>query len=258
MSILREPQGASIAGVRQISSSPVLCSFLFGLFGVLGWLPFVWANATEETSIGSIEVDRIVAVVDQDPIFASDIERVVVLGLVEAEAGEEGQRLRRRVLDTLIDQRLHLHIVERYDFGPLPTAEVDRQVEVLRQQFGGVEAFDLQMKALGMDQVVLRLLLSRQLRILVYVEERLGPKVFVDQEEVRAYFETTLLPALAEQGVDPVSFDHVADDIRSLLREQRLNNEIDQWTEELRLEAEIIDLYDRSHRPLPPVADRIE
>lgn len=216
------------------------------------------ADATGALAVDSIEVDRIVAVVDEDPIFFSDVERAIALGLVSTADGEDVEGLRRRVLDRLIDQRLQLHVVERYDFGPLPKAEVDRQVDSLRQQFGSSQAFDDQMRALGIDEAVLRQLLRRQLRVLIYVEERLGPKVFVDQEEVRAYYETTLLPALAAQGLDPVRFETVADDIRSLLREQRLNNEIDQWTETLRLEAEIIDLLERTDRPLPPVADRIE
>lgn len=207
---------------------------------------------------GSIEVDRIVAVVDDDPIFASDLERLITLGLVEREPDETDFELQRRVLDGLIDQRLHLHIVERYDFGPLPTAEIDRQVEALRRQSTHAGGLDAQLDALGMSEQTLRLLLGRQLQVLVYVEERLGPKVFVDPEEIRTYYHSTLTPAMVEQGVAVVPFDQVAEDIRSLLREERLNNEIDRWTQELRLEAEIIDLLDRAPRPLPPVVDRID
>lgn len=213
---------------------------------------------TGDLTPGLVEVDRIVAVVDQDPIFASDLERLVALGLVEAKDGESSEALRRRVLDSLIDQRLQLHVVERYAFGPIPSAELDRQVEILRGQEGGAEALQRRLDDLGMDEASLRLLLSRQLRVLVYVEERLGPKVFIEPDEVLSYYQTTLLPTLAQQGVDTVPFEDVADDIRSLLREEQLNNEIDRWTQELRLEAEVIDLFERLSRPLPPVVDRLQ
>lgn len=242
----------------------VLCCAVFGL-ECLGTARCLASPLTEQSteSPGSsgvaaraLEVDRIVAVVDEDPIFASDIERLIALGLVEAEADETPRQLRRRVLTALIDQRLHLHVVERFDFGVSPSAEVERQLVSLRQQFDSPEAFAAQLRRLGLDEGSLRLLLARQLRILIYIEERLGPKVFVDQEDVESYYADTLLPAMALQGVDPVPFDEVRDDIRALLREQRLNGEIERWTEELRLQAEIIDLFDRSDRPLPPVVDR--
>lgn len=262
--------------VRNLLSSTVLCGLLFELWlpGGHSWAleaqdvtsPPVAVEASEGTAdsgvttnpgaMERVEVDRIVAVVDEDPIFASDIERLIALGLVDDLPDETPRQLRRRVLTALIDQRLHLHVVERFDFGFSPSAEVERQLVALRQQFADPEAFDAQLRSLGLDEASLRLLLARQLRILIYIQERLGPKVFVDQEDVQGYYEDTLLPAMAEQGVEPAPFDEVRDDIRVLLREQRLNGEIEQWTERLRLEAEIIDLFDRSARPLPPVVDR--
>ncbi len=262
-------KAVSILAVRRLLHPLVLC----GVFctAVCGpWVPYSLALPLTGQDVeapllparsgvvpGGIEVDRIVAVVDEDPIFASDIERLIALGLVEAEVGETPLQLRRRVLSALIDQRLHLHVVERFDFGASPSAAVERQLVSLRQQLDGPETFADQLQRLGLDEASLRLLLARQLRILIYIEERLGPKVFVDQEDVEGYYEDTLLPAMAEQGVDPVPFDEVRDDIRALLREQRLNSEIERWTEELRLRAEIINLFDRSARPLPPVVDRL-
>jgi len=38
----------------------------------------------------------------------------------------------------------------------------------------------------------------------------------------------------------------VREKIREVLREQRLNEEIERWTEELRREADIEDYFDRS------------
>lgn len=256
--------------VRLIAKTPDtlrgLCGALF-LMGLWALGPSAEALGDETPPVeisndvftpGLVEVDRIVAVVDQDPIFASDIERLVALGLAESEDGERPEDLRRRVLDSLIDQRLQLHVVERYAFGPIPSAELDRQVEILRGREGGTDALKQRLDDLGMDEASLRLLLSRQLRVLVYVEERLGPKVFVEPDAVRAYYQTTLLSALAQQGVAAVPLEDVADDIRALLREEQLNNEIDLWTQELRLEAEVIDLFERLSRPLPPVVDRLQ
>ncbi len=207
---------------------------------------------------GETLVDRIVAVVDEDPVFLSDIRRVVGLGLVVAVAGESEHELRRRVLDGLIDQRLRFHKVERYDASPPPAGEIDRQLEEIRSRFADSAAFGRHLAELGLSEEGLRQLLGRQLQVLLYVDERLGPRVFVDPEEVRTYYRGELARKAAAEGVELPPLDEIRDQIRALLREIRLNEEVEAWTEELRLEAEILDHLDRSERELPPVVRRFE
>jgi len=93
---------------------------------------------------------------------------------------------------------------------------------------------------------------ARQLSVLAYVEQRLGPRVFVGVEEIRRYYDEELVPELARDGQPPPPIDQVREQIRALLRERRLNEEIDRWTEELRAAADVVDLLDAPARPLPP------
>ena len=202
-------------------------------------------------------VDRLVAVVDDDPILWSDIDRVIGLGLVETRAGESREELERRVLDGLIDQRLRLHEIARHNFAPLPPDEVDRQLESLRSRFTGPGELADRLTALGLDEAGLRQLVARQLRVLVYVEQRLGPRVFVRLDDVRTYYDDVLAAEMATRGLDPPPLDEVRDQIHDLLHERQLNREIDAWTEELRLEADVADYLDRVETELPPVIERI-
>ena len=43
--------------------------------------------------------------------------------------------------------------------------------------------------------------------------------------------------------------------IRAVLRERRLNDEIDRWTADLRGKADVVDYLDREARPLPPLVE---
>ncbi len=236
-------------------------------FAVCALLGSLWLPAPPPV-VAETLVDRIVAVVDEDPIFLSDIRRVVGLGLVAGLPGESDRELHRRALDGLIDQRLRFREVERYDFGNLSVGEIDRRLEEIRGRFpdpatppgrsGGESTFDRHLAELGMSEEGLRQLLERQLRVLVYIEERLGPRVFVDLEDVRAYYGGELARKAASEGVELPPVEEIDDEIRALLREIRLNEEIETWTEELRLEAEILDHLDRSERELPPVVRRLE
>ena len=223
------------------------------------WILAAWLTiAPLARSAPEVLIDRLVAVVDDDPIFLSDIRRSIGLGLIERAPGESERELRRRALDALIDQRLRLHRVERYDFGPLPPDEIERQVERIRAGFADRQELRENLDRLGLDDEGLRLLVARQLRVLVYVEKRLGPRIFIDPDDIRRYYDSVLIPEMVRRKLEPPALDAVREQIRDLLSEQELNEQIEVWTEELRLEADVVDTFDRGRAELPPIVERIE
>lgn len=219
------------------------------------------ASAGSPTTVAPespVLVDRVVAVVDEDPILDSDIDRVVRLGLLPAVAGESVAEERRRALDLAIEQRLRLHEVDRFGFEETPLALLDRQLEEIRSRFPSEEAFRSELARLGLDETALRQLLARQLSVLAYVEERLGPRVFVSVDDIGHYYNEELLPELKKNGVGPSeipTLESVRESIRAVLRERRLNVEIDRWTADLRAKADVVDYLDREARPLPPLVE---
>jgi hypothetical protein len=124
-------------------------------------------------------VDRILAVVDEDPILNSDLDQAIGIGLIVPEEGESENDYRRRVLDLLVDQKVRFHEIDLFGFSEIPVAEVERQFEELRDQFDSDEAFQARLEEVGLDEQGLRQILARQLMVLIYVEERLGARVFV-------------------------------------------------------------------------------
>ncbi len=200
-------------------------------------------------------VDRVVAVVDGDPILASDLERAIGLGLIERRSGESDEALRRRALDRLIEHRLRLHEIDRFGFEAAELAEVEAQFEHLRSRFPSEAAFRAELARLGLEEAGLRQLLARQLSVLLYVEERLGPRVFVGVEDIRKHYDEELVPELRRRGEPVPPLDEVREAIRELLRTRRLNEEIDRWTAELRAKADVVDLLERERRELPPLAE---
>jgi hypothetical protein len=196
-------------------------------------------------------VDRVVAVVDEDPILLSDLERAVALGLVRTEPGESPEALRRRALDALIDSRLRLHEISRFGFEPAALDEVDRQIERLRARFPTDASWRAELERLGLEEDQVRQTLARQLAVLTYVEQRLGPRVFVGVDEIQKHYDEELLPSLREQAEPAPPLDEVREAIRAVLRETRLNAEIDRWTRELRGKADVVDLLEVEERPLP-------
>ena len=198
-------------------------------------------------------VDRILAAVDGDPILATEVDRAVGLGLDSRRSGEGDREFRRRVLDGLIEQRLRMHEVDRFGLTEVPTAEVDRALADVRQGVGDAAAYEKRLRELQLDEESLRRLVRGQLLVLAYVEERVGPRVFVGLEDIRAYYDATLVPELRRRGEALPPLDEVREQIRGVLREQRLSEEIGRWTAELRAQAMIEDHFDRESATLPPL-----
>ena len=196
--------------------------------------------------------DRIVAVVDGDPILQSDVDRAQALGTAPPPAGSSERDARRRVLDGLIEERLRIHEVERYGFEQVPVEMIAKQVETIRTRFPSDEAFRKRLQSLGMTMEGLQQLVAQQLQVLVYVDELLGARVFVGLEEIEAYYQRTLVPQLREKGQVVPPLDDVREQIREVLRQQRLNEELQRWTAELRRSADVEDYFDRPQRALPP------
>ncbi len=202
--------------------------------------------------------DRILAVVDEDPILQSDVDRAIGLGFVAPHTDSEGQpteateAFKRRVLERLIEQRLRFHTVESFGFEELSAELVDGELENLRRKLGGAEELDRKLDAVDLGLTGLRQLLARQLEVLTYIEERLGPRIFIRREEVQVYYQEVLVPELTAAGSQVPALDDVRETIRQVLREQRLNEEIANWTTELRSRANV-ELFLEPPGTLPPV-----
>ena len=203
-------------------------------------------------------VDRIVAVVDQDPIFQSEIDRLIELGLAEPREGEEAETLRRRVLDELIDQRLRYRQVGRLGTRTVTVEECESAVAEFRAGCPGREEFQRHLQRPDTTPSELRQIVARQLAVVDYVDRRLGPRVFISLEDIQRYYEDELVPALRALGSEPPPLDEVRETIREVLRERRLNEEIEAWTKKLRREADVQILIDDYPDELPPLRRRIE
>jgi len=201
--------------------------------------------------------DRVLAVVDEDPILQSELDRVIALGLAQPKPGEDPTAFRRRTLDQLIDERLRFHEMDRFGFEQVPVEEVDAHVAQIRARFKDDAAFQKALKEQGMTLKDLRRLVARQLMVLAYVDEQLGPRVFVSLDDINNYYRTVLVPELQKQGQPVPPVEDVRDQIRAVLREQRLNEAIAKWTEELRRKADVQVFFDQPQEKLPPVVKKI-
>ena len=230
---------------------------LFNLAKSLLGLALLLAVCPPSQAQERLPVDRIVAVVDDDPILASEVEQVLSFGIVNAEAEEDDRAVKRRALDFLVEERLRFHEVDRFGFAEVPVEIVDEEFDRLQMRLGGAAEFANAMDELGLDEQGVRQVLARQVMVWVYVEERLGARIFVGLEDIRKYYDENLVPELEEKGNSVPPVEDVREAIRAVLREQRMNEELERWTIELLQNADIEDYFDSNYESLPPLIDSV-
>jgi hypothetical protein len=235
----------------------LLSSLLVPAFALSLILPAAPAGAQASRPNGPKLRDRVLAVVDEDPILQSDLDRVIALGLAQSRPGEDPTAFRRRTLNQLIEERLRFHEMDRFGFEQVPVEDVDAHVAEIRARFKDEAAFQKALRDQGMTVKDLRQVVARQLMVLTYVDEQLGPRVFVSLDDINNYYRTVLTPQLQKQGQPVPPVEDVRDQIRTVLREQRLNEAIGKWTEELRRKADVQVFFDQPAGKLPPVVKKI-
>jgi len=188
-------------------------------------------------------VDRIAAVVGDDIILDSEIRKLAAVGYLERKAGESDAAYRDRTLDQRIVDLLREKQLRRSSgFDPKPE-EVEARVVALEERLArdrGVSAAAA-LAAAGTTREELASWVRRGLALDSFVKERLTPGLKVTEADLRAYYDTTFRDAAKKRGlVDLPPFDDVREEIREVVREVRLNAEIERWTEQLRSETRIL------------------
>ena len=170
---------------------PVLLLVLAGL--VFGGMEF--PALAQETL-----VDRVVAVVDDDPILQSDLDRLSALGGPPVTRNSDSSGRQHQLLETLVEQRLRFHEVERYGFNDVPLALVESRIVKLEAQYESPIDFSQELLDLGLTREDLGRRIQRELAVLTYVDELLGARVFIGLEEIQQHYTESLVPELEQAG----------------------------------------------------------
>lgn len=187
-------------------------------------------------------VDRVAAVVDRQVITVSEINQMVELRFFPRNKGESEDDYRHRILDALIAQTLRFRDVERFGAEDIPKDSIEARVTEIAKRFPTPADLDAALQRVELTPDELRALIKRQLQVEEYIQERFAPLVFVSNDEIDAYYRGTWSQQRRQRGLAVPPLAEVREEIRSLLRASRLQEEIEKWTTQLRERANV-DVY---------------
>ncbi|MBK9967333.1 MAG: hypothetical protein IPP07_21640 [Holophagales bacterium] len=219
---------------------------------LLGLAPAGTAAEAPPAAAGpAVTLDRIAAVVGEEVVLEGEISRLAAIGFLPRREGEAELAYRDRLLDLRVVELLREKEL-RLLTGLEPDAgEVNAKLDevAVRYEAGAGEPFDRVLERARTSRDEVREWIRRGIALESYARERLLPTVKVTDEAMRAYYEGPFRSEAAARGVATLPpFPEVQDQVRELLRERLLNEEVERWTKGLREKTRIL-VYRR-----PPIA----
>jgi hypothetical protein len=145
-------------------------------------------------------------------------------------------------LDRLIDQELLREQMRSSDFPHASSEVVDKRLQEIRQQYGDT-GNELKWKAAlaryGLTEDELRRRVALQQDLLGLVDARLRPNVIIDSKTIESYYNQELLPQLRQSGAQQVPLAEVTPKIKELLTQQKMNQMLLAWLQDLRSGSQI-------------------
>ncbi|HEY6138056.1 MAG TPA: hypothetical protein VI670_09865 [Thermoanaerobaculia bacterium] len=187
-------------------------------------------------------IDRIAAVVDRQVITVSEVSQMVQLRFFPRTANTSDDDYRHDVLEALIAQALRYRDVERYGAADIPKDSIEARLREIAARFASPAEFAAAMQNAELTEEEVRALVKRQLQVEAYIQERFAPLIFVSNDEIASYYNGPWSAQRRLRGLAVPPLNDVREEIRALLRSDRLQSEVEQWTARLRARANV-DVY---------------
>jgi len=197
---------------------------------------------------GPVVLDRVVAVVNNQAILASDIDDEIRLSVLDPGRGGLVALTRITALDQLIGRALIQQQIRQEDLessSPAQTevdarlAEIRKELPAcVRQNCASDEGWKAFLAAHGLTQEHVETYLRYRLEILRFIERRFRQGISIQPQEIQTYYHDTLLPQYAKgEPIPPL--EQVSARIEEILLQQRVNALFDDWLGNLRKQGDV-------------------
>lgn len=186
-------------------------------------------------------IDRILVVVNRTPILASDCdEELRFEALLDGRAPDATPKATEAAEDRLIDQMLISQQMAASKYLPAADGELQAALQQVRKQVApDDQQWTAALRRYGLSESVVADHVRRQVNQLRYIELRFQSEARPAPEAVRRYYSQEYLPRLQAAGAGEKPLAEVREQIEQLLTEQRIDQLLAAWLQNLRSQAQI-------------------
>lgn len=193
-------------------------------------------------------IDGVVAVVNGDVILESDVDEERRFDNIQPYRGSSAEFSRDRAVQRLIDRTL---ILQQAALEPEETAisdtDLDRQLQTLRKDIPTCKQYQCEtddgwakyLAANGFTVSEFRDRWRKRMALLRLIEVRFRGGIRISNDEIRDYYEKTMLPEYARQKVTAPKLETVSARIEEVLLQQQVGSLLRDWLKSLRAQGSV-------------------
>lgn len=196
------------------------------------------------------QLDRVVAIVNDDLILDSDVNEELRLQAFDPYHNRS-ELSSTRAIERLINRDLiHQQLKLQPEQAP-SDAEVTKQIDQLRKDIPACGQYQCQTKAgwdhfladHGFTEDTFFTRWKERMAVLSFIEERFELGVNIKPEQIRDYYEKTLVPEYQRQHAPPPKLEAISNQIREVLLQQQISNLLQDWLKSLRAQGSVVVLH---------------
>ena len=192
-------------------------------------------------------LDRILAIVNDDVILESDVDEERRFESIQPYRGSTAEFSRERAVQRLIDRTLILQQAALEPEDAISEEDLDAQLAKLRKDIPSCAEFHCETDAgwqkyladHGFTVAEFRDRWRKRMELLRFIEVRFRNGIRISDDEIKEYYEKTMLPEYAKQKVTPPKLETISKRIEEVLLQQQVSNLLRDWLKSLRAQGSV-------------------
>lgn len=233
------------------NNSVMMTRMLMASALMIASVPFARAQqstvTTASQTAGATQIDRVVAIVNDDLILESDVDEERRFVVFQPYSDPAGSFTRSKAVERLIDRDLIQQQAREQPQKPITDAEVAANLQDLRKDIlackeykcDTAEGWQKFLAANGFTETELLKRWRERMETLQFIEQRFRMGIRISDAEVKDYYTKTLLPQYAARKATAPKLDSISDRIREILLQQQVSALLDDWLKALRASGNV-------------------
>lgn len=215
------------------------------------------ATASMMPRVPGTQLDRVVAIVNDDLILDSDVNEELRLQAFDPYHTQSEKLSPTRAIERLINRDLILQQLKLQPEEQPTDAEVNKQIDQLRRDIPACSQYHCQTKEgwdhfladNGFTEASFFARWKERVGVLSFIEDRFELGIDIKPEQIQSYYEKTLLPEYQRQHVPAPKLEAISNQIREVLLQQQINNLLQDWLKSLRAQGSVVVLHPGEEAP---------
>jgi peptidyl-prolyl cis-trans isomerase SurA len=192
-------------------------------------------------------LDKVIAVVNGDLILESDIDEEQRFEEIQPYRTVGANPSREFTVRRLIDRMLILQQAEIEPETAVSDKELEAQLATLRKDIPACREYHCETDAgwqkyvndHGFTEEEFRVRWRQRMELLKFIEVRFRNGIRISDDDIRGYYEKTMLPEYAKQHVSPPKLETISPRIEEVLLQQQVGNLLRDWLKSLRAQGRV-------------------